>query len=58
MENLIILNFKLTGREKKIKYPNHKTICPSEVFAFVGPSEVRAPAVGVAHAGGEHIVHY
>ena len=25
---------------------------------FVGPSEVRAPAVGVAHAGGERSVHY
>ena len=23
-----------------------------------GPSEVRAPAVGVAHAGGERSVHY
>ena len=25
---------------------------------FFGPSEVRAPAVGVAHAGGERSVHY
>ena len=24
----------------------------------IGPSEVRAPAVGVAHAGGERSVHY
>ena len=26
--------------------------------SFIGPSEVRAPAVGVAHAGGERSVHY
>jgi hypothetical protein len=25
---------------------------------LIGPSEVRAPAVGVAHAGGERSVHY
>jgi hypothetical protein len=42
---------KLSFFQKKIKngggFPN-----------FFGPSEVRAPAVGVAHAGGERSVHY
>jgi hypothetical protein len=28
------------------------------IFIYIGPSEVRAPAVGVAHAGGERSVHY
>ena len=30
----------------------------SLLVVLIGPSEVRAPAVGVAHAGGERSVHY
>ena len=28
------------------------------IYSKIGPSEVRAPAFGVAHAGGERSVHY
>ena len=30
----------------------------STINTIIGPSEVRAPAVGIAHAGGERSVHY
>jgi hypothetical protein len=43
-------------QEKLTKKSSDQNALKGEIN--IGPSEVRAPAVGVAHAGGERSVHY